>query len=87
MTIIYGECVSGSAHAAVIISQLAADSCRLELRAAQDAPAGELTLWIGAVGPFEIRPFGVTAAHGNVHSVTARFKHPLEPAIIAHFDI
>ena len=81
MTTIYGECVSGNAHAAVIISQLAADCCQLELGAAQNAPAGELALWIGAIGPFEI-----IAARGGGRKLTARFKHPLEPAIIAHFN-
>lgn len=79
MVTIYGECVSGTTRAPVTISELKPEVCVLAPEDRQ-ALAGELELWIGAVGPF-----GITAEQAE-SGVTARFKTPLEQAIIAHFN-
>lgn len=81
MTKIYGECVSGSAHAAVTISSLAPEGCQIALEAPAESLGSDLELWIGAIGPFEI-----TAQSEGAKRLVARFKRPLEPAIIEHFN-
>jgi hypothetical protein len=80
MTTIYGECVCGGAHAPATISDLEPERCCVALEG-QERPEGELDLWLGAIGPFRII---ADAAQGP--RFTARFKTPLEPAIIAHFN-
>jgi len=78
---IYGECVCGSAHAPVTISMLEAERCHVALERAERLD-GEMALWIGAIGPIEFTPQRETA-----RSFTARFKQPLERAIIEHFNV
>ncbi len=80
MTTIFGECVSGAVRAPVMISQLGTAECMLALDRRAELE-GELELWIGAMGPFSITTDGSDAL-----GVTARFRTPLEPAIINHFN-
>jgi hypothetical protein len=80
MTKIYGECVCGGAHAPATISDLAPDHCCVALET-REQPQGELELWLGAVGPIV-----ATADEAHGKQFTARFKKPLEPEIIAHFN-
>jgi hypothetical protein len=72
--------VCGGAHAPATISDLAPDQCCVAIEG-RERPEGELELWIGAIGPIEI-----TADAPQGRSFTARFKKPLEPAIIEHFN-
>jgi hypothetical protein len=78
---IYGECVSETAQTQVTISQLAPHGCRFLARAGSGLADGELALWIGAIGPLPI-----VASRDGSNTFTARFKQPLEPAIIEHFN-
>ena len=81
MTKIYGECVSDSAQTQVTISHLASTSCRFLPQGGSRLDEGDFSLWIGAIGPLPI-----IASRDGSNAFTARFKQPLEPAIIEHFN-
>jgi hypothetical protein len=80
MANIYGECVYGGTRAPVTILQLRPEDCLFALKDRAEL-VGEFELWIGAVGPFDI-----IAAQAQGKGFAARFKTPLEPAIINHFN-
>ncbi|OCC25026.1 hypothetical protein MB02_06220 [Croceicoccus estronivorus] len=75
------ECVFKSRRIDTLVSSLASDGC--DLRAPSDAMAldGELSLWIGAIGPID-----VAVAHRHDDVLHVRFRQPLDPRIIAHFN-
>ena len=87
MQTIYGECIAGAAHAAVTISQLCRDGCELVLAAPGLALDGDLALWIGAIGPLAITAYAEARGAGRGRRLTARFRQPLAPAILAHFGV
>lgn len=78
--ILYGECVSARDTAQVRISGLANLSCDLEAETAAPLSDGDVTLWIGAVGPI-----AATATRRNAGQLAVRFKEPLDGKIIEHF--
>lgn len=80
--VIYGECVGGEAQALVAISRLVAGGCEVRpLGHGAKLPGGELDLWIGAIGPLPI--IGLRRRVGG--GLAARFRQPLDDAILAHF--
>jgi hypothetical protein len=85
MATIYGECVCGGAHAPATISELAPDRCCVALEG-REPPEGDLELWLGAIGPFGITADAAQGDTAQGRRFTARFKTPLEPAIIEHFN-
>lgn len=79
-TILYGECIGPRESAAVRISQLADQSCDLEVDAFGTATDEDVSLWIGAVGPFSAK---ATRKDGN--HLALRFHEPLDGRILQHF--
>lgn len=79
--ILYGECVSARDTAQVRISGLANLGCDLEAETTVPLSDGDVSLWIGAVGPF-----AATATRRNPGHVSVRFKEPLDRKIIEHFN-
>lgn len=81
VTILYGECVGPRASTAVRISELAGQGCDLETDGAATVTDGEVSLWIGAVGPIPAKAIRKDACHASL-----RFSSPLDPAILHHFQ-
>ncbi|MYL99788.1 hypothetical protein GR702_18680 [Novosphingobium sp. FGD1] len=84
--ILFGECVSARDTTKVRIRALGNEGCDLEI----DAPAcmvddTDVTLWIGAVGPF---PATVTQSlpERSASRLAVRFKEPLDGRILQHFS-
>lgn len=74
-TVIPGEVVAPGEHVLPIsIHSLSCRECRI---GKADLPDGELTIWIGAIGPFR----GARQA-GEDRLV---FERPLAPEIVAHY--
>lgn len=78
--ILYGECVGPCGSTEVRISELADQGCDLEVDAPASQLDGDLSLWIGAVGPF--RATATPKARGRL---ALRFKEPLDNKILHHF--
>lgn len=81
-TTLYGECVSAGSSTPVRISDLARLGCAVETDAPGPALEGELTLWIGAVGPFR-----ATAVRKDTRSLAVHFVEPLDTQIVQHFAL
>jgi hypothetical protein len=81
-TTLYGECVSAGGSTAVRISDLASLGCAVETDAPATAIEGDLTLWIGAVGPF-----AATAIRNGARRLSVRFTEPLDTQIVQHFSL
>jgi tartrate dehydratase beta subunit/fumarate hydratase class I family protein len=79
--ILYGECFTARDSAQVRISELADLGCHLETLDAVALSDGDLTLWIGAIGPF-----AATATRKDASHLAVRFKEPLDGKIIHHFN-
>jgi hypothetical protein len=79
-TVLYGECVGSRETATVRICDLADMGCDLEPDGAHTVTDGEVSLWIGAVGPFH----GV-ASRRDARRHAIRFKEPLDGRILQHF--
>ncbi len=75
-----GEFMSTSRRVAVAISRLSMDSCDLMADPGDPGLDGALSLWIGAVGPFDITTL---RRHGKI--LRARFSQPIDPRIVNHF--
>ncbi|MDD3798665.1 MAG: hypothetical protein PHE36_05750 [Novosphingobium sp.] len=75
------ECIVESRKIDTLVSELASDGC--DIRAASDIKVleGNLSLWIGAIGPIDI-----AAARQDEDVLHVRFRQPLDPRIIAHFN-
>lgn len=78
---LYGECISADSRARVRISGLAGNGCEVEAETRQSLFEGEFALWIGAIGPFN-----VTASRRDRSRLLLRFKEPLDPKIVDHFQ-
>lgn len=78
---LYGECIGADTRARVRISGLAGNGCEVEADTRQSLFDGEFTLWIGAVGPFS-----ATASRRDRSHLLLRFKEPLDPKIVDHFQ-
>ncbi|MGH6745926.1 hypothetical protein EDF58_106300 [Novosphingobium sp. PhB57] len=81
-TTLYGECVSAGGSTAVRISDLASLGCAVETDAPAASIEGDLTLWIGAIGPF-----AATATRRDSRSLSVRFAEPLDRQIVQHFAL
>lgn len=81
-TPLYGECVSPGGSTPVRISDLARLGCAVEVDAPGAGIEGELSLWIGAVGPF-----AATAIRKDSSSLAVRFAEPLDTQIVRHFAL
>lgn len=81
-TTLYGECVSAGGSTAVRISDLASLGCAVEADAPVAGIEGDLTLWIGAAGPF-----AATATRKDSRSLSVRFAEPLDSQIVQHFAL
>ncbi|MCJ2180533.1 hypothetical protein [Novosphingobium album (ex Hu et al. 2023)] len=79
-TILYGECIAPGQTAKVRISGLADQGCDLETDACETVSDGDVSLWIGAVGPFHASATRKDACH-----VAVRFKEPIDGRILEHF--
>lgn len=79
-TILYGECIGTRTSAEVRISELADHSCDLETDGAAAVTDGDVSLWIGAIGPFP-----ATATRKDESHLALRFKEPLDDRILEHF--
>lgn len=77
---IYGECVGAGKRATVKVSGLAPTGCELAAEPADALPDGELSLWIGAIGPL-----AVIATRRDETHLTAMFSEPLDEKILEHF--
>ena len=75
-----GECMSPSHCVAVAISRLSKDGCDIMTHPGDAGLDGSLSLWIGAMGPFDIT---TTRQRGNV--LRANFNQPLDSRIVDHF--
>lgn len=78
--ILYGECIGARNSATVRISALADRGCDLETDGLAAVNDGEVTLWIGAMGPFP-----ATAIRKDSCHLALRFKEPLDGRILEHF--
>jgi hypothetical protein len=78
--IIYGECIGPRASAPVRISALADHGCNLETDDLGGVSDGDVTLWIGAIGPFSGKAIRMDASHAALH-----FNEPLDGRILHHF--
>lgn len=78
---IYGECIGASGRAPVLVSGLVPDGCDLSSEAPAPLLDGELSLWIGAIGPL-----AVTTVRKDERSLSARFAEPLDDKIVRHFN-
>lgn len=78
---IYGECISASGRAPVLVSGLAPNGCDLSSEATAPLLDGDLLLWIGAIGPL-----AMTAVRKDDRSLSAHFAEPLDDKIVAHFN-
>lgn len=83
--ILYGECVSARDTAPVRICGLANEGCDLEIVTPGSTFDSDVTLWIGAVGPFAVT-LDQTQAEPSTRRVAARFKEPLDGRILQHFN-
>lgn len=79
-SIIYGECVGQRQSVPVRISDLAETGCDLEIEDSASWGEHEVSLWIGAVGPFT-----GTATRKDAGHLAVRFKEPLDGKIVEHF--
>ena len=79
-TIVYGECIGPRDSTSVRISSLACQGCELETDHGAALNEGEVSLWIGAIGPFS-----ATATCRDANHLSLRFQAPLDPAILRHF--
>ncbi|MEJ2457942.1 MAG: hypothetical protein P8Y58_07235 [Novosphingobium sp.] len=79
-TILYGECVSACKTAKVRISELADRGCDLEMDPFTAVTDGDVSLWIGAIGPFPASATRKDASH-----LALRFKEPIDGRIVEHF--
>lgn len=79
--IIYGECTGATGTSSVRICELANEGCHLEADRPADMLDCELSLWIGAVGPFAAR-----ATSHQASRVAVRFNEPLDGRILQHFS-
>ncbi|MCJ2186562.1 hypothetical protein [Novosphingobium beihaiensis] len=79
-TILYGECIGPQETAKVRISDLADQGCDLETDAFCAVSDGDVSLWIGAVGPFHASATRKDASH-----LALRFKEPIDGRIVEHF--
>lgn len=77
---IYGECEWRGHKVRVLISDLARSGCDLACEAGKLPAEGELSLWIGAIGPF-----AATAMRRDDAHLAAQFSQPLDERIIQHF--
>lgn len=78
--VLYGECVRSGEAMAVRILDLACIGCAVETDASSVDLEGELTVWIGAVGPF-----AATATRRDARHHSLRFAQPLDDQIVHHF--
>ncbi|MCT2398063.1 hypothetical protein [Novosphingobium mangrovi (ex Huang et al. 2023)] len=78
--ILYGECVGTRETAAVRISNLADEGCHLETDSGASVTDGDVSLWIGAIGPL-----AATATRESSSHLALRFKEPLDGRILEHF--
>lgn len=78
--VLYGECVRSGETMAVRISDLARIGCAVETDACAVDLEGELTMWIGAMGPF-----AATATRRDDRHHAVRFVQPLDDQIVLHF--
>lgn len=78
--VLYGDCVADRDSLRVRISDLAGAGCKLEAVTAGSALDGDVSLWIGAVGPIP----ATATQHDRAHA-SLRFKEPLNSAILYHF--
>ncbi|KHK90014.1 hypothetical protein [Novosphingobium malaysiense] len=79
-TILYGECIGPRESTMVRISGLADQGCDLETDRVAAVAEGEVSLWIGAIGPFT-----ATARRKDASHLALRFKEPLDERILEHF--
>lgn len=79
-TILYGECVGARNSTEVRISELADRTCDLETDGFAAMTDGDVSLWIGAIGPFP-----ATATRKDESHLALRFKEPLDDRILEHF--
>jgi hypothetical protein len=87
--ILYGECVSARDTARVRICALANEGCDLEVDSLAAAFDTDVTLWIGAVGPFAAtvtQPLVEPPMKPSARRVAVRFKEPLDGRILQHFN-
>jgi hypothetical protein len=78
--ILYGECIGTRESAAVRISNLADEGCHLETDEFATVTDGDVSLWIGAIGPLP-----ATATREDTRHLALRFKEPLDGRILQHF--
>lgn len=78
---LYGECIGPRQTTAVRISDLADQGCDLETDGVAPVNEGEVSLWIGAMGPFP----GTATRKSRCH-LALRFKEPLDGRILKHFQ-
>lgn len=77
---IYGECEVRGGLVPVTITDLSRSGCALSSASADQLPAGELALWIGAIGPLLATAMQLDASHTH-----AAFRDPLDTRILNHF--
>jgi len=77
---IYGECETREKRMAVRITDLGRSGCALSSAGRDMLPDGEMTLWIGAIGPIL-----AIAMQNDASRASAAFKQPLDPRILNHF--
>ncbi|WP_395330812.1 hypothetical protein WBP06_00645 [Novosphingobium sp. BL-8H] len=78
--VLYGECVRSGEAMAVRILDLARIGCAVETDACAMDLEGELTVWIGAMGPF-----AATATRSDDRHHALLFAQPLDDQIVHHF--
>lgn len=79
-TVLYGECVGTRETARVRICSLADEGCDLETDCPDSLTDGDVSIWIGAIGPLP-----GTALRKDSGHLAVRFKEPLDGRILQHF--
>ncbi|WP_165912204.1 hypothetical protein [Novosphingobium sp. PhB165] len=79
--VLYGECVRSGETTIVRISELASRSCAVETDLPVADMEGDLSLWIGAIGPLAAK-----ATRRDDTNLAVHFVQPLDAQILHHFS-
>lgn len=79
---IYGECEAQGRRLKVQIRDLAGSGCGIASESGEVPVDGDLSLWIGAIGPLAATAMRLDETH-----MSALFKEPLDDRILKHFAL